>query len=171
MISFDDIKYLLDLNKSEASYPALTQIIESVESAIKNYCMREFEFDSYTESNVFGFGEIFVRAYPIKKIKKIVIDDHEVTSFRFSNGTVKITDYKYQSGYATISYNGGFDDIPSDIKRACILQICHEYQRRDAIGATSVTSDGGSISYPSLGLLSEVKRLLNPYRNFNLGGY
>jgi hypothetical protein len=63
----------------------------------------------------------------------------------------------------TITYTGGYEEAPDPIKRAALLQTLHEWQRKDHIGAENVTNDGGSVIWPELGLLKEVKRLLDPY--------
>jgi len=87
----------------------------------------------------------------------------------------------YGSGIATITYNGGLTatngimDMPapsakeyrlaSALKKAALLQIAYEYTRKDNIGATSVSSEGGRTAYPEDALLKSVTDLLNEFKH------
>jgi hypothetical protein len=64
---------------------------------------------------------------------------------------------------ATVTYTGGYETIPADIAKATAMQLIYEYKRLPDIGANNISGEGGSISYPELGLMDEVKRLLSPY--------
>ena len=64
-----------------------------------------------------------------------------------------------------IVYTGGITIVPDAMARAALLQTAYEFQSKDQIGAESVTTDGGSVSRPALGLLKEVKRNLEKYKH------
>jgi hypothetical protein len=49
------------------------------------------------------------------------------------------------------------------MNRAALLQVAHEFQRKERIGSDSISTEGGTVTYPQLGLLAEVKKRLNQY--------
>lgn len=171
IVEFDDVKALLDLEKTEDKYPELAVILEQVHAALENYCQRSFEFDEYTETGYLDSLDIPLRALPIASVKSVAIDGKsQVMNWRVRGDRISFRGH--QEGNFKVVYRGGFDEIPADVKRAAVLQACHEYQRKDQIGATAVNTDGGSVQYSGqIGLLKEVIRLLSPYRNFALGGW
>lgn len=58
----------------------------------------------------------------------------------------------------------GWTSIPEDIKHAAGLQVAYWFKNRDHIGYTSVNQGGGTIQIQQMGLLSEVRHMLRPYR-------
>lgn len=171
IVEFDDVKALLDLEKAEDKYPELQVILVQVHAALENYCQRSFEFDEYTEIGYLDGSDIPLRALPIASVKSVAIDGKsQVLNWRTRGDRISFRGH--HEGNFKVVYKGGFDEIPADVKRAAVLQACHEYQRKDQIGATAVNTDGGSVQYSGqIGLLKEVVRLLAPYRNYALGGW
>lgn len=171
IVEFDDVKALLGLEKSQDKYPDLTVILGQVHSALENHCQRAFEFDEYTETGYVDGLDIPLRALPLASVKSVTVDGKSQVLYWRARGD-RISFRGHQEGSFKVIYKGGFDEIPADVKRAAVLQACHEYQRKDLIGATAVNTDGGSVQYQGqVTLLKEVVRLLAPYRNFALGGW
>lgn len=172
IVEFDDVKVLLDLQKGGSDkYPELDVILEQVSAAIENHCQRFFLLDEYTETDFFDSREIPLKALPISSVKSVSIDGKsQILNWRIRGDRIALRDHS--EGTYKIVYKGGFDELPLDVKRAAVLQVCHEFQRKDQIGSTAVTTDGGTVQYSGqLALLKEVVRLLAPYRNYAKGGW
>jgi hypothetical protein len=170
LTTFEDLKALLKLQLDSLSdYPALSVIAESVTAAIQVYLCRDLELDSYTERfDMDGERFIGLRAIPIKKIKSVTVDGVPFIGYRQRLDRLEF--HSPVNGLLEVKYQGGLDDIPEDIKRAALLQIAHEHQRHDHIGANSVSTDGGSVRNPELGLLKEVRRMLEKHINYAAKG-
>ncbi|WP_235199964.1 hypothetical protein [Pseudomonas monteilii] len=171
IVEFDDVKALLGLEKTQDKYPELPVILGQVHAALENHCQRNFEYDEYSETGYLDGQDIPLRALPIASVKSVAIDGKpQLLDWRARGDRISFRGHL--EGAYKVVYKGGFDEIPADVKRAAVLQACHEYQRKDQIGATAVNTDGGSVQYQGqVTLLKEVVRLLAPYRNYALGGW
>ena len=172
LVSFDTLKPLLDLNDTEKDYPDLTLIQESVVTSLEDHTHRTFSEDNY-EEELFTGGMptkmIPLLAIPISSITEVTIDgevtdDYEIRNYgiemgrTITNQTVKVT------------YAGGIIDVPAGLERAARLQTMYEYQHKTSIGLEIVSTPGGTITKPEVGMLKEVKKLLqkhmHPYPTF-----
>lgn len=171
IVEFDDVRALLVLEKTQDKYPELQVILEQVSAALENHCQRIFEYDEYSETGYLDGTDIPLRALPLASVKSVAVDGKQQLMNWRARGD-RISFRGHHEGEFKVVYKGGFDEIPADVKRAAVLQACHEFQRKDQIGATAVNTDGGSVQYSGqIGLLKEVIRLLAPYRNYALGGW
>lgn len=180
LVRFSKIRDLIDLeapvsSEGEATlddFPQLAVLLDSVKASIESYVGRYIEQDSYTESGWIDNNEIPLRALPVKKIKSLTLDGEPVdsTKIRLTRSGISLPSNVPRETLFSVKYQGGFDEIPADIERAALLQVIYEYNRLPHIGATSVSNDGGSVQTPELGLLREVRTLLNKYRNFDVIG-
>lgn len=182
LIPFADIKSLLGLDGATiASYPDLAIIIRRVQSAFQEFTGRQFEQMERTE-------EIFVGGTPEKMFSLPGIPIVSVSSFTAESanwGTETLTgsDYditKYglktmfalQNCKVTIVYTGGLASVTDALKDAALYQAAYEFQSKDQIGATSVSTEGGSVYRPELGLLKETVRMLqSSIHPLNVGAY
>ena len=172
LVTYPDLKNLLGLTKAAITdYPALGVLNNSVLYAIEEYLGRELEKKDRTET-------IFVGATPSRMISLIGLPIASITSVSITQAQIEtsyvstdydIVDYgikmvsKFQNAKVVVTYNGGFEDadVPTKINRAALLQISYEWQSKDQIGAQSVSTEGGFVQRPELGLLKEVKRILD----------
>lgn len=171
-VKFDDLKAMLNLEKDDISeYPQLSIIQGGVESRIESYCKRVFEKDTVTEDFFIDRDALLhLERIPVETVSIIKVSRAGITLFEdFAwyyldrKAGVKLQG-TYENCDFSVTYTGGFEDLPPDIYRAMLLQICYEYQRYPNLGATSSRPDvGGSSSYPEYDLLSEVKSLLAKY--------
>lgn len=161
---FADLKPVLGLTKDEIEeYPQLAVIKTSVYAAFESYCGCEFESDEREETNhLSGERVIPVRALPVTSIVSVVVAGTDYTA-DCEEAADGIRLPCVMSGKAVVTYEGGLEDVPADLARAALLQTVHEFQRKDTMGATNVSTEGGSTSWPELGLLKEVKRILDRY--------
>jgi hypothetical protein len=164
LVKFQELATLLGLEKpSMDDYPALKLLAASVYAAIESYTGRYLERGQYTEEVTVDGRSISLRALPIVSIESLSFEGADLApdqSERRDWGLALITPL---SGRIIASYEGGYEQAPEAIKRAALLQIAHEYQRKEQVGATNVTGDGGSTFWPELTLLKEVKRLLDEF--------
>lgn len=164
LVTFSDLKVLLGLSKNESDYPELTLIKNSVFNAFESYLLRTLTYGQKTEV-LEPSRRVVLSALPIKSLLTVVQNGVSLPVTNY-----KIRPYGIEGNFSsdadvTITYNGGLETIPGPINRAALLQTAYEYQNRDHIGATVVNNEGGSVQVPALGLLPEVKRLLDPYKH------
>lgn len=167
LVTYDDLKALLKLAGSDISeYPELELIRDSVKSAIENFIGRELESTERTESFYLSSQSQMIKlsAIPISEISELTIDgtDADYTITRYGILLDAIPDL---NGLFSCTYTGGYNTIPSDISRAALLQTAYEFQGKTHIGVETISNEGGSVTRPELGLLKEVKRLLQPYKH------
>jgi len=184
-VEFTKLKKLLGLDKDDVEdYPQLEFLVESVQDAIEDYCGRLFEYATVTNERVnlsFESRMVPLLRLPIESITEVRV----VTSATSSTTTAyEITPYGIRldiahGGYSSqfdyenavggnvwieVDYVGGYETSPpGPVQRAAYMQMGYEYQNIDNIGAQSVTTEGGTINRPELGLLKEVKSRLQKY--------
>jgi hypothetical protein len=164
LVKFDELKALLGLDRDTLDdYPDLKLIVSSVYAAIESYLGRTLEQDTHTEVVPINGCLVPLMAVPVVSITSATtafgMDLTSGASIRHDgielSGRVR--------GEIQVTYVGGLEEVPVGMRRAAILQIQHEYQRKDHVGATNVSNEGGSTFWPELGLLKEVKRMLDPF--------
>lgn len=172
LTNFDELRELLHLEKDDIEdYPSLAAVIESVYAAIEIYTGRTLERGDHVEDAHIDGCLVPLRALPVESVESVTLDGADVTSA----ATIRRDGLALSGGYAgdvVVTYTGGLSasnprhrrDIAA-LRRAATLQVLHEWQRKDHIGAESVSNEGGFTRWPQLGLLDEVKRTLNPLRN------
>lgn len=167
---FADVKALLSWDgASYAAYPAAQAIDATLISSFDAFLGRYLATGTYTEtlyrrSRASSF--VFLRALPVASITSITIDGDATTDYAIDAWGLRLGS-SILNLPIVISYTGGYSDatLPGAIRRAGVLQLVYEYNRLPHIGATSVSTDGGSVQTPELGLLAEVRRLLMPYKH------
>jgi len=173
LVSFANLKSFMNLaDAAITDYPALGVIRDSVTAAFENHTSRLFEEIERTQTIFIGrcvTSMISLSGVPVASVSTVTVtiggddesytedDDYEITSY----GIRLFSELK--NSKIVVVYTGGLSAVPMDIARAALLQTVHEFQSKDQIGAESVSTDGGTISHPPLGLLKEVRRILRQY--------
>lgn len=177
LVTFAQVKDFLGLEREEASYPSLALIIPSVAAAIENYIGRSLESKERTELILLGNTAtrfLDLKGLPVASVSAVTVtelgEDDTLTEnedFIISNGGIELLYTTFKRCKVSITYTGGYaaDSIPEDIERAALLQTIYEYQSKDHVGAESVSNEGGTVNRPAIGLLKEVKRLLDGYKH------
>ena len=162
LISFDDLKVFLDLGKTESEYLDLTLIQESVVDALADYTRREFDFANHASSRfVYGKSKMIpLLGLPVKSVSEVAIDGVITDNFSIRPYGIELHNAVVASE-VSVSYKGGLEKVPANLKRAALLQTVYEYQNKDSIGIKTTSTSGGSVTKPELGLLKEVKKLLH----------
>jgi len=97
---------------------------------------------------------------------------------------IKLVTYKANgNAYVTVTYTGGIDSVGTapvniakstdamdagfvrSLEQAALQQIPYEWSRKDSVGATNVSTDGGVTRFPEMDLLKTVKRLLDNHKH------
>lgn len=183
LVSFASLKDLLGLEDSLITdYPALNILRESITAAFESYLGRQLESVERSETfYITGPTNIIpLKAIPVTAVSSLEITMLDETE-SYSTGDYYFAEYGLNldapiyDGYKSytnlvdakivITYTGGISSVPSDITRAALLQTSYEFLGKDQIGATSVTTEGGTVDRPALNLLPVVKNLLNPYKH------
>ena len=165
LVSFDDLKDLLGLNKTEGDYADLAIIQPSVVSAFESHTRRVFTEDDYEEELFVGplsTKMIPLKGLPINAITEVTIDDVVTESYKISVYGAEL-DTKVKNQVVKVKYNGGLSSVPRSLNRAALLQTAYEYQNKNSIGLEVVSSPGGNIVKPQVGMLKEVEKLLNEH--------
>lgn len=170
LVSYDDLAALLGLEASAITdYPALGVLQLSVLAGIEEYIGRELENKERTENVFVGNTPtqmIGLVGLPVASISTVTVTT-EGTEEEYGSDDYYITEYgikfhaKVVNAKVVVSYIGGLLTVPTTINRAALIQTAYEFQSKDQIGAESVSTDGGMVSRPPLGLLAETKRMLN----------
>lgn len=165
ILNFDDLKAILKIDKTEENYPDLIILESSVIAAIENYLGRYIKQGDFVETvTVPPSGDIPLKALPVIGIDNITISEAILLPYEYKIKFFGVTiGFVSEDSTAEISYTGGFEKVPDSLYRAILMQTIYEYQNSANIGATSVSTEGGTIQRPELGLLAEVKRLINLY--------
>ena len=175
LVTYAALKALMTLEKAAITdYPALDELRDSVTSAIEEELDRLLESKERTETIYIGaFSQSMLRlpAVPISSISSVTVTSGTTSDTYDENDEYEITDYgirllsSISNVKIVIVYTGGISTVPDAIARAALLQTAYEFQAKDHIGAESVSTDGGNVSRPALGLLKEVKRMLVKYKH------
>ena len=175
LVSYADLKSLLGLEEALiTAYPDLSLIKDSVVTAIESYLDRDLDYGEYQDNQFFNKATAYIKlnALPIESVESVIVkqsgeattltaDDYMIMNyglFLYSPSDLSSVSIEYTGGYAD-------DDVPTPIKRAALIQTTYEFQSKDHIGASSVTNEGGSVQRPEIGLLKEVRRLLDRYKH------
>lgn len=178
LLDYDAIKGVLHLEQEDyADYPALETQATIVQARVEDYLQRALPYGEYTERYRIrrATQNVPLRAIPIYSVTTIALDDVPYTGdYDLDTFGLRLWD-KESYGVFSVTYKGGFgspgDAVPDWVTRALLLQTAYEYQNSDHIGADYVTTEGGTVGRPALGLLKEVQQTLNPHRNILLVGF
>lgn len=171
---FDDLKNLLALEQGESAYPGLALLQDSVDTAIADYLGRNLERSTVTEAvriNGALSRLLPLKGVPVNSVTSVTRVMRGQTDSLTENDDYEVADDGLELYEAvrlatfTVVYNGGLQEPPGAWSRAALMQVAYEWQSHDHIGAERVTTEGGFVDRPSLQLLKETKRLLDPYRH------
>jgi len=175
LVSYAALKSLLGLeNAAITDYPALDLLRPSVTSAIEEYLGRLLESTERTETIYIGSSKrsmISLPAIPVTAVSSVTVTIGADLETYDENEEYEISEYglklsvSLSSAKIVIVYTGGISTVPDAMARAALMQTAYEFQSKDHIGASSVSNEGGSVQRPELGLLKEVRRMLNQYKH------
>jgi hypothetical protein len=196
LCTLDDIKTRLGIGSEFDAM--LTRMIDSFHAIAKTYTGRTLIAPAASATEYYtGLGQFLqVMAYPIISITSIKeASDYDYTNadalvvnteYRLVNLGLKGVIYRtwgtwldlpdsvqlvYRGGYcaAGVTPSTGEFELPADLREAAIEQVSFLFKRRDDIGVSSNSFQGGSINvFASMDLLPMVKQVLESYRRLSL---
>lgn len=170
LVPFSQIKSLLDLNQATiGDYPGLSVINDGMLSAFEDYTRRKFELVERTEDIFVGSystQQIPLKGIPISTVSSVVLTSTLYGDSELSSDDYEITDYGIRLLDAVsrtkvqVTYTGGLSASTDILKRAAMYQLAYEFKGKDQPGAETISTDGGTITRPELGLLKITKTIL-----------
>jgi hypothetical protein len=189
ILTFDSIKIIMGLeHHTIADYPKIGLLMPLVEASILGYIQAEVDKKERIEEIILNNSSlIMLKALPIISVSSLILSSRGTESptnaYKITSYGIKLFGWRdvghnsFPLAYrmpvlsATVTYIGGYTFIPAEITKAALTQFIYEYKRMPDIGANVVSGEGGSVSYPELGLLAEVKRLLEKYIHPGAGAW
>ena len=188
LCSLQEIKDWLDLSV-DTQDRKLSRLITSASTLIRQKIERNLEAASYTETrNGNGGDRMVLRNTPINSIASVVVDrvsvpqsdgvtagwtNDSTTVYMVDRHLLPIAIYPYLSGgfafnrgyqNITISYNGGFQVVPLDLKQAALELVTQKFNRSKHSDQRSQSIGGEVISYSEKEMPDEVMLVINRYR-------
>ena len=173
LVTFEELAKLLTLTLTPISeYPDLEVIKDSVVVAFEAYLGRELNSEARTDTQHIGkLGRSMIKlpAIPITAVESVTVTEAGVSESYVENTHYEIRGFGLQLHMTlrnckiVVVYTGGLSAVTEEpnLNRAALYQTAYEFQGRAHIGAENVSTEGGSVSRPALGLLDETKRMLN----------
>ena len=173
LVTFADLKKLLDLgNAAITDYPALEVINDTMIPAFEQYLGRKLNSEARTDTqyvNGFPIAQLYLPAIPVAAVASVTVTTMGVAESWTENEQYEIVNYglrllvPVRNQKIVTVYTGGLSAVTEEpaLNRAALYQIGYEFQSKDWIGSESVSSEGGNVSRPELGLLKETKRMLS----------
>lgn len=178
LVSLETYKTFAEVNSPNQD-ARLSLIIELTSEFISNYCGRIFEAADYVYQTARYGDFIFVPNAPLNSVttleyynsEKVWTEiDAEEFMLDLEEASIEILDPTIvtftNSRPYRVTYNGGFANIPSDLKLAAFDLVTYYHKRQQA---PRIASAGTSVNNPSdrisgSSLPPNVKRVLNLYR-------
>lgn len=143
-------------------------ILGAVSSYIRAYTNNDITLTKYTEIGKLDGQQFYsTSARNIKQILSISVDGTDLNSDKYKSYVDSI--YFPNSNYnpyqnIEINYIAGEEEIPEDIKFACIQIAAIRYNERSRIGIISQNNSGSSVSYDVSKFPAWILECLNTYR-------
>jgi hypothetical protein len=196
LCTLDDLKTRLGLTAEHDA--VLTRIIASFKSIAESYTQRGLILPGTDVTEYYtGCGAYLqLKSYPLASITSIkeasdydfdaaaamvINDDYRTVSNGIRGVLYRIwTEWHYAADSIQVIYRGGYcaagvtpgtgqTALPDDLREAAIEQCSFIFKRRDDIGLSSNSFQGGSINvFASMELLPLVKQTLDCYRRLTL---
>lgn len=172
---FNDVRALLDLRDiTIGDYPALELLIDRIIPAVEDHLGRTLDKGTVTEEWL-GPPEptamVPLSRLPVASVDEVRLDGETQDADAYTTVAhgLNVTFTVQPDAKVEVDYTGGFDntasppEVPGPLRKAITTQVAYEFQSKEAIGAETVETQGGTINRPQLQLLKEVQRLLQPY--------
>ena len=145
----------------------LEMLIDSASSYIESYTNRIFEIQEYTEIiNGTGTNRLPVSYAPIFNVNSVTSIYGIGVTPQFTKNLIYLTDGTiFTEGKMnwTVNYEAGFEEIPYDVRQACIDMVAFKYKEKDRIGINTKTLAGEVISFEKRDLKDHIRSLLANY--------
>jgi uncharacterized phiE125 gp8 family phage protein len=158
LITTTEVKRWLNLDGS-GDDDFLQEAINDWSDAVETRCGRIIKQATYTdEAHDGGKKAVLLLHPPVSSITSITVDDDELESDEYvydeKSGIVRmVSGYAFEgvNGEVTVTYVGGYDPVPGDLKRAMMQLAALEYylsgRGRKALAKRGESMGNGSVSY------------------------
>lgn len=193
LASIDDIRSYPGMGTaSQADTVWISMLIGGFSQMLETRTNRKLEYKAYTEYASPAPCTRFVQLLGFGKDTGTITYVREDLDGVFGNDTlIDASDYNFDPetgllarrytywlpGFRSVkvSYTGGLiaadEETPADLKMACVMQVAFWYQRRNELGLTQRTMQGGSVSIQgSSKILPEVEDIINNYTLHQIAG-
>lgn len=179
LVTLQEVKDYLGIPVSNTGPDALLEtLINASSKKIESYIDRKIKRQSYIETqDGAGTDRIVTRHWPVLSVSEIAVD----TSSEFTDANV-VTEFLLEGDPAIgiilkggrrfpkgtqcirVTYEAGYDDVPYDLKQACLFTVEFMYEVRSdrTIRTTSKSKSGESVSYAG-DIPQFVKDMIEPY--------
>ena len=111
------------------------------------------------------------------------LKDQGLVFYKRSKLNIQLSNMTYASGYVwpndpdslQVKYTGGYSDtagvldVPSDLKKACTMQVAYLFDRRKSLGTRNVSGQEGSLNYEGIyEFLPNVAGVLDKYKRYTI---
>ena len=164
--------------KDSTDDEALTRLVNSVSMKMDKYLERTIRQTTYTDQLLDGTGlpEIDVPNFPITTLTSVYEDDVLLTvDTHFYSYAVEGYLRKYGTAVWTsnpkgvkLTYVAGYvvDEIPADLKQACLEQVAYDFQKfkQSRWGEVQRTFGDGALTFETTTFIKSVLDVLKLYR-------
>ena len=164
LLTLNELKNYLKITGADEDQ-RLELIRSAAESEAKRYCKRKFEYGTYIESIEAVKGVIWVAETPVESVTEVETPEGEtLTVYRTNSETGEIILEQNYSGPVSITYVGGLQTVPNDLKFA-IMRLA-EYYYAKTEGVTSESIGELKVNYEAIPAMAI--RALDLYRRVSL---
>lgn len=174
----------------------LGMLVTATSRTVENYLNRHAEKAARTEQYdlIPGQQVIFLKGYPVAASPAAVLKNDTDRGFGSGITAIDTGDYYVDltqgvimvdqvgltsgAGVLQVVYTGGLASSASgvvsafpEIALATDIQAAWLFKRKEVLGTSGVSGDGGSISFDAMtALIANAKEMLRPYRRILVGG-
>jgi len=176
------------LNKEELDQLSTIQVemlIEMVDGLIEDYCGWHVLAQDYTDKkyNGTGLAQFDLKVYPISNVSSVTVSDSsgavtDVTAdilsiddegiLYFKPGSATLTSFTAGTQNVTVSFTGGYSEIPSSLKMAATEMVVRYFNRvtTENIGVNKERFEQDEVEYDKVDITPAVARVLDKYKRF-----
>lgn len=166
LCTIDDVKLLLGITTTTHDN-LLDQLIVGASAFIENYTNRNFDIQNFVEVlDGTGTARLPVGHGDITEVISVVDVYGNNYSPSFQGNILYFTDGRvFARGVMnySVTYKGGFNTVPDDVKWACVDLVAYKFKERERIGEMSVNIAGQVVSYERRDIRDHVRSVLAPY--------
>lgn len=166
LCELEEVKLYLGI-ETTANDALLEMLIDSASAFIESYTNRTFDIQEYTEIvNGTGGNRLPLSYAPIYSVTSITNIYGITVTAPFTKNLIYLTDGSvFTEGKLnwTVVYEAGFEEIPYDVRQACIDMVAFKYKEKDRIGINTKTLAGEVISFEKRELKDHIRSQLAPY--------
>lgn len=177
LASIAEVKAYLSLTTG-ADDALLAGLIASESAFILSWLSRDFEVALRTELfSGNGRTERFLSHTPVQAVTAVKVGgttipaaaSPEEPGFFLYEDRVLLCGYRFAWGHVCrIVYDAGVEEVPADVRQACVELVALRYRTRERIGLKSKGLAGEVTSFETAAMPEHVRGILRPYRKVML---